>query len=284
MHLDLTPAVLVPAQAPKISFIFHHRPKDAREPEYRRLANPWGFAQWFREMTPYDQAFAKAYADRAMAWDQMLLEKAEAEPVPAQQGADEKSMAVIVQQLLKRWRNVRYDKRRGQRRPPSVMMAKLGADAANGTRTLSEELMVQALHLHRIINAAHQIGQKVHIENPICKPDVLTDRWPCSLDEQAVFLRDLEDLIPKVGRLRGDCDLAEMRAIMNDLFGENPTGAVFKSFNDQLGGRVVLGQSSSRTGSGRLNLGVAGVASSGVASSSRPAATRAHTYYGSRRE
>jgi hypothetical protein len=284
MHLDLTPAVLVPAQSPKTSVIFHHKPEDSREPEYRRLANPWGFAQWFKELTPYDQAFAKAYADRAMAWDRMLLEKAEAEPVPPQQRADEKSMAVIVHQLLKRWRNVRYDKRQDMRRPPSVMMAKLIADAANGTQTLSEELMVQALHLHRIINAAHQIRQKVHIENPTCKPDVLTDRWPCSLEEQAVFLHDLEDLIAKVARLRGDCDLAEMQAIMNDLFGENPTGAVFKSFNERLGQRVVLGQSSSRPGSGRLNLGIAGVTSSAAVSSPRPAATRPHTFYGSRRE
>lgn len=284
MHLDLTPAVLAPEYRPKTSAIFHHKPGDPREPTYSRWANPWGFAQWFKDQTPADQLFAKAFAERANTWRRMLAEKAAAEPVPPQQGAEEKSKAVIVLQLLKRWRNVRYDKRTGKRRPPSVMMAKLVADAANGTQTLSEELLAQTVHLHQVINAAHQLNQKVHIENPACKPDVLTDRWPCSLDEQAVFLHDIEDLIAKVVQLRGNCDLAEMQGIMNDLFGENPTGEVFKSFNEQLGRRIALGQSSSRPGSGRLDLGMASVAGSTAVAAPRSPATRPHTFYGSRRE
>jgi len=51
----------------------------------------------------------------------MLMEKAEAAPVPAQEGAHRKSKAVIALQLHKRARNVRYDNRRNRRRPPSVM-------------------------------------------------------------------------------------------------------------------------------------------------------------------
>jgi hypothetical protein len=281
MHIDLTPVVLAPTYLPRTSVIFHHKPEDQSEPEYRRWANPWGFAEWFKEQTPPDQAFAKAFAERAGQWERaMLLEKADAEPVPAQQAAHEKSKAVIVLQLLKRWRNVRYDKRKGMRRPPSVMMAKLIADSANGTQTLSEELLVQAHHMHQVIGAAHKTGQKVRVENPRCKPDVLTDRWPSNLDEQALFLHDLEDLIIKVSRLRDNCGLDEMRAIMIDLFGESPTGDVFKSFNENLGRRVVLGQSGSQPGTGRL----VGLASPAVASTPRAPLTRPHTFFGSHRE
>lgn len=284
MHLDVTPAVLAPEYRPKTSIIFHHKPEDSGELERRLWANPWGFAQWFKQQTPPDQVFAKAFAMRAGEWERMLLEKADAEPVPTQQEPHEKSKAVIVLQLLKRWRNVRYDKRNGVRRPPSVMMAKLVADAANRTQTLCEELLVQARHLRQVIGEAHRITQKVYVENPMCKPDVFTDRWPESLDEQAVFLRDLDDLVTKVARLHGDCDLAEMQSIMANLFGENPTGEVFKSFNERLGRSIALGQSAHRPGSGRLDLLKSGVVSSPAVLSSRAQATRPHTFYGSQRE
>ena len=281
MHIDLTPVVLAPEYLPKTSVIFHHKPDDPSEPEYRRWANPWGFAEWFKRRTPPDQVFSKAFAERAGHWERAaLLEKAAAVPVPAQQGAHEKSTAVVVLQLLKRWRNVRHDKRKGVRRPPSVMMAKLIADAANGTQTLSEELLVHAHHIYQVISAAHGVGQKVRVENPTCSPDMLTDRWPTSLDDQALFLRDLEDLILKVSRLRGDCGLDEMRAIMADLFGENATGDVFKSFNEALGRRVVLGQSASQAGSG----GLFGLATPALGSAPRAPQTRPHTFFGSRRE
>lgn len=255
MHLDVTPAVLAPQYLARTSVIFHHRPEEPHVPGRSLWANPWGFAKWFKEKTPQDELFARAYGARAYAFDRALLEKAATEPVPAQQSAEEKSKAVIVLQLLKRWRNVRYDNRTDMRRPPSVMIAKLVADAANGTTTLSEELEMQALYLYDVINSAHKAGQKVRVENPACKPDIFTDRWPASLKEQALFLTDLEDLLRKIKRLRGDCGLDEMRAIMNDLFGELPTGEVFENFNKQLGKRIASGQSSSRPGSGRLNLG-----------------------------
>lgn len=87
--------------------------------------------------------------------------------MPAQQAAHEKAKAVIVLQLLKRWRNVQYD-RRNVRRPPSVMMTRLVADAANNTETLFSELALQAAHIRRIVGNAHDRRQKVHVVNPRC--------------------------------------------------------------------------------------------------------------------
>ena len=81
------------------------------------------------------------------------LGKVDAEPVPTRLLHTRSSEAVIVLQLLKRWRNVRYDKRAG-RRPPSVLLSKLIADSANRTTTLSEELLYQARALKMFLEAA----------------------------------------------------------------------------------------------------------------------------------
>jgi hypothetical protein len=72
-----------------------------------------------------------------------------------------------------------------------------------------------------------------------------------------------------------------MQAIMMDLFGENPTGAVFKSFNEELGQRIRTGQSVYRPGSSNLDLAKTGlVLPAAVPSATRTPTTPKHTFYG----
>jgi hypothetical protein len=277
MHLDLTPAVLDATRPARTSIIFHHRPGDPSEPTYRLWANPWGFADWFRAQTPFDQAFALAFRKRASLIEgHAVLEKADSVPVQPQKEAHEKSKAVIVLQLLKRWRNVQYDPRKDYRRPPSVMIAKLVADAANGTETLFQELVVQAQNLRRVIGGADARGEKVRVTNPRCDEDVFTDRWPASRQEQRLFLSDLDRLLLKLAELP-ESDPDEMRTILTELFGETPTGAVFESYYRDLGQGIASGRSVYVPGSGRVfaSAAVAPLA----ASTMRP-----HTFYGRPRE
>lgn len=281
MHLDLTPAELIPQRDPNTSWIFHHKPETPDVLGYRLVANPFGFAEWFKAMTPLDHAFAEAFAKRAFDAERlMLVEKAEAEPVPEQEGAHQKSKAVITLQLLKRNRNVRYDNRRNWRRPPSVMMAKLVADGANTTTTLSEEVLHQARYIYGVIEAAHRQGQLVAVFNPRCREDCFTDRWPGGITEQRLYLDDLADFIGKMEYLRsGECGLAEMQEVMIDLFGENPTGAVFKSFNEQLGNRIRTG-SVYRSGTSNLDLGKTGLVVPAAPTVRSVPTTPKHTFYG----
>jgi hypothetical protein len=276
MHIDLTPSVLWTGLPARTSVLFHHKPGELHEPTYRLLANPWGFAEWFKAQTPLDHAFGAIFAKRAAVWEsEVLAKRADSVPIPAQQGAHEKSKAVIVLQLLKRWRNAQYDRRNG-RRPPSVMMAKLVADAANHTETLFQELELQARHMRRVIGMAHDTRQKVHVINPRCEHDILTDRWPASLDEQELFVRDLERLIARLVELPKS-DLGRMRGILTELFGENPTGAVFESYNRQLGQSIASGRSMHLAGSGR-------VLAAGAGLPARAVATPMHTFFGRPRE
>jgi hypothetical protein len=261
---------------PRTSVLFHHKPGDGLEPTYRLLANPWGFAAWFKEQTPLDHAFASAFAKRAAVWETAVLAKrADAVPLPAQQAVQEKAKAVIVLQLLKRWRNVQYD-RRNVRRPPSVMMAKLVADAANSTETLFSEVALQAAYMRRIVGDAHDRRQKVHVVNPRCEHDVLTDRWPASLDDQELFVRDLDRLIARLAELPRS-DLGRMRGILTELFGENPTGAIFENYTRELGRSIESGRSMHLPGSGRV------FAAAAVAPA-RAVATPRHTFFGRPRE
>jgi hypothetical protein len=277
MHLDLTPAVREAGRLERTSVIFHHRPENPHERSYRLWANPWGFAEWFRSQTPFDDAFSRAFSQRAALIEgQIVMDKAESVPIRPQQPAHEKSKAVIVHQLLKRWRNVQYDTRIDQRRPPSVMMAKLIADAANGTDTLFQELTVQAEHLRDAIDAAHARGHKVHITNPRCDDDVFTDRWPSTRQDQELFLRDLNRLTAQLNELPRS-EPGRMREIMAELFGEAPTGAVFENYYRQLGQGIATGRSLHVPGTGRVYTSALGAPSAAIA-------TRPHTFFGRPRE
>ena len=187
MHIDITPAVRRWGTPDRESWIFHDRPEAQDEPSSRLIANPYGFAEWFNEHTPPDEPFADFYVQRTTDYERALMAaEADAESVPDQEPPSKKSTGTIALQLLKRWRNVQYEYRSG-RRPPSIMMAKLVADAANQTNGLGEELLFQAEHLVREFRAAHVRKCLIRVTNPVCEQDVLTDRWPSSLHEQGIF-------------------------------------------------------------------------------------------------
>lgn len=285
MHLDITPAVLLGHLLPKTSVIFHHKPETPEVAGYSLLANPFGFADWFKRATPLDHAFAKAFADRASDSGLMIVaDRAEAIPVPDRKDAHQKSKAVIALQLLKRARNVSYDQRQHLRRPPSVMLAKFIADAANQTSTLTEEVLHQARRLHAMIDAAHRQRQAVEVRNPRCNDDRFTDRWPGSLREQELYLNDLQHVIGRMTFVaEGNCDLAEMREVMAGLFGENPTGAVFKSFAERLG-QIGGGRSVYQPRTSHLDLAKSSLTVPITAPNRQPVTTPRHNFFGRSRE
>ena len=246
------------------------------------VANPYGFARWFKAVTPVDYEFAEVFDERAREYERLALAKADTEDMPDQEPLHRKSKAVIVHQLMKRWRNMRYDQREA-RRPPSAMMAKLTADAANSTDTLSEELLHQARAMRDELKRWHAARLLIHVVNPACAEDVLTDRWPGSLREQAVFLADLDDLVAKAERLVVGCSLEEMREIMADLFGEVPADHAFKAFNERMGAAIRDGRSRYTPGSGRLSLPASGIVTGIAATPSVIRAAPRNTFFGTER-
>lgn len=278
MHLDVTPMLRRRRTPERESQLYHHRPETPREPGYRCIANPYGFAQWFQAKTPPDLDFAAEYESRSLNYERTaLMAQADSEPVPAQETPFRKSRAIIVLQLLKRWRNVQYDRRPG-RRPPSIMIAKLVADSANGTHSLSEELLHQARCMLAKFKQCHDDHQPIHVTNPACSADVLTDRWPGDIAVQEIFVHDLRNLVVKVEQLVAGRALNDMQKIMVELFGEVPTTDVFRALNQRTGDAIRQGRSRHVAGVGRIATPAIIAGGSGAFASDRP--TPRHTFYG----
>lgn len=176
MHLDVTPTVRLTGTVEKTGFIFHSKPEDPSEPKMSLYANPDGFARWFIGQTPPDRDFGTFFERRSLDYDReraILSKRADAAPVPEQCPAYQKSPAVIALQLIKRWRNLAYDKRHKNRRlPPSVLLAFYVASHANHTTSLAEELSHQVESILAIVGEAHDRGEKVFASNPMCREDI----------------------------------------------------------------------------------------------------------------
>jgi len=244
MHIDLTPAVLLSEREPRTSVIFHSKPEDPNVPKIRLLANPWGLAEWFKEMTPLEADLAKVYKDSARAYD-----RAPGEPVPDQAPAHLKSRALIGLQLIKRWRNVLYSKRDrvNLRWPPSVLLSKLVADHANRTKTLSEEVEHQARQVLLRLEAEKAGGRLIHEVNPRCREDVLTDRWPSEPRDQNLMIEDLREFAADMRLIRsGTLSIDKMGSILERMFGERPAKS---AVNDYM---FPPGQSRVEYGTGRV--------------------------------
>ena len=232
MHLDVTTAVLCPGREERTSYIFHSKEADRR----RLLANPFGFAKWFIGLTPVEENFGKFFESRSLDFNRVLLEtlaKTDSEPVPKQAPVYRKSRAVIALQLIKRWRNLAYDRRHANLRlPPSVLLAYYVAMNANQTRTLANELIHQVECLILALEDAERMNTTIRVENPACREDVLTDRWP-DRNDQRMFLKELREFLAKLYVLREGRPLAEMQRILEELFGEKPAREAVRKFSGQ---------------------------------------------------
>jgi hypothetical protein len=284
MHLDITPDLRRLYGGERECEIFHHKP-NANPPDSKLVpANPYGFAQWFKSKTPPEADFASFFARRSIAMDQRragkVVMRADGEDVPEQTPFYRKSKAVVVLQLIKRWRNVRYDKpdRRDQRRPPSILLAKLVADNAarfSGLSSLADALIGHVQAIRDTLKACSARQATIHETNPVYRPDVLTDRWPGNLFRQIEFIDDLTDFLGDLDDLRaGKHDIDGMRTLLGRLFGDKPVQAVVDDFRDEFVRRA-------REGTLRFSGATGAVAAPSLISSPAAAIIRPHNKFGS---
>lgn len=250
MHVDLTPAVLLPGRPARESTIFHHRAETPHIPGRHVTANPYGFAEWFKFNTPPEAVFGAAFSEYQA--HHRALAKAQTEPLPDQLQPHETSRALLSLQLTKRFRNLRYNDR-DQRCPPSVLLSKLIAEHKVQRTGFGVALLSHVTYIRGEFRAAQEAGRLYHAVNPVCPTDVLTDRWPGTLANQNVWCRDLDHYVAQLTiYVHGSPTLAQRQAILADLFGEHAARTAVLDFAKRMGRDKELGQSRYTPGSGRL--------------------------------
>jgi hypothetical protein len=280
MHVDLTPAELIPGREPRVSYIFHHRPEEPRTVGKRIVANPFGFADWFNQVTPRFHDFEKFFESESRAMDVLVSRAAQTEEVPEPIPTYLKSPVVIAHQLVKRFRNVQYDKREG-RQPPSVLLAFLMSGFAGTSGRPFVELLHQARSLRAYFEGHQNRGVLIHVTNPRCLEDVFSDRWPATLDEQGLFLKDLRYFVHQLERIEKDAPLDVIADVFARLFGEEVSKSVIREFADTTGRKIDDGALIIEHGSGRIDLGRSGIArAAAVAAPATVTGTPRHTFYG----
>ena len=270
MHLDMVPAWRDLTREEKVSFL-PHAPGGTRSRENcNYVGNSYGFAEWFKrqagEAGPYGQQFAKR------AWEYELRKvqaDADVQEVPEQTSPQEKGLTVIGLQLFKRFRNEAY-KKTDAKPPPSVILTKFAGDGSGQTTTLLDELSQQTDMMTKKLGECLRSDTILHVPNPICSDDILTDRWPQDRKNQEMLHRKLAHLKAGMECLKsGNLSLAEIKEVCAGIFGMEISRIVVERYADRL---------SSATKSHKASIGPRGRLFPAIAVGGTPVPK--HTFYG----
>ncbi|MFG6082635.1 nucleotidyltransferase [Paracoccus litorisediminis] len=277
MHLDLSPAVLLDERDPRRSHIFHSKLEEPRWKDTTILTNCFGFVAHYNERCPIDQMFAEDYGRLVRDADlqlQVMMKDADSVPVPVHSTiVGGKSAVTVALQLLKRNRNIRWLPR-NRRMPASVMFSCLSLEVAEAGRTIGQNLKVIAEHILDRLIRAKSAGELLHVENPVCRGDVFTDRWPVDHTDQDLLIGDMRLLLRQLAELFDDRRSFKDRSkTLEDMFGETVAKQVVDAFAVEMGQSV-------RSGSHLLGA-TGGILAAPTLVSAKPAAPR-NTFYGTK--
>jgi hypothetical protein len=279
MHLDITPTLLLAELDPRLSHLFHAKKEEPASKHLRLRMNSYAFCEWVNGMTPIDLSFEEAYGRRALAFDARAKRAdADVKPVPAHSTEEGgKSAKIVALQLLKRNRNLRYEKRSG-RLPPSVMMAKLTAETTTPGTNIAWALDAISLKLLEALEDAERSDVLIDVRNPRCEDEKFTDRWPEDHSAQRLYISDLKLFRTQLAALMSTkLSLPQKRDLLVEMFGVGPAQSAIDEYVESLGGAVE---------SGKRFVGPTGrvIPAAAAATSASPALARprGHTFFGTR--
>lgn len=245
MHLDVTPSIRHPYTPDRQSNIFHAKREESVSLHCTVPMNAYGFASWYEGRTPYEQHFAEAYNERLYRTaGRVVKADAEVDEVPEQRHLTIKNTATVALQLLKRARNIAYAEATG-RIPPSVMLSRYAGVAAAPNYTLSNMVIRQARMIVHDIRAAAECQRLLHVENPVYRDDVFTDRWPRDQADQKLLADRLDELVNGLEAIKaGRYDLEEIGDLLRGWFGKGVVSRVIARKNEEMGAAVRDGRQS----------------------------------------
>lgn len=276
MHLDVTPSELLDKRDPRYSNIFHAKPGTPANDHVRVQVNSFAFCDWFNATVVPNALFEAEYAKRASAANGLrFLAEADVKPVPGQVTLEGgKPTSVVALQLLKRNRNIRYDRRPG-RMPPSVMLSRFAGSTPTPSTSIAGALDNIAAAILQALEDAEARQQLIDVRNPKCQPDKFTDRWPENRAAQQLYILDLRLLRRQLAELMSDrLPLDKKRDLLIAMFGEGPARAAVDRYSQILSEAVRTGKRVA-SASGRVIPAVATAVGMPSITQARP-----HTFYG----
>lgn len=266
MSLDLSPAVLMPELPERTSTMFHHSRETGES--YWHIRNPKGFADWYLDGLEDEPDFGSFYQGRGL-----IMLRAETEPVPEPIPIYQKSRKTVGVQLIKRFRNNRFEKR-PHKGPPSVILTKLAKDAGHSFGGIYDELVAQAVFLDQML-----CEQPLKVVNPSCpEHDILTDRWPGGAAKQREFYLDVRHLQARLVELKTAKELRQKQVILADLFGERATAEAFNSLQKKYSELASEGKVPVNPATAGIALGVSGIAGAGAMARPTACVPRHHSH------
>ncbi|MGI2033846.1 nucleotidyltransferase domain-containing protein [Rhizobium panacihumi] len=280
MHLDISPVVRDYGFPDRQSHIMHAKGPQHGADDCRVPTNAYAFVEWYKRNTPNETVVRDAFRQRWLDAKGFAAD-AEVDDVPDQTHFGVKSMATLALQLVKRYRNIRYDDpRRAGRMPPSVMLAYYAAKTSRPGKTLTEALVGVCNAIIADTAYASARGRKLHVANPEYDKDVFTDRWPENVQQQNLFANDLRELVQGLEVLRaGKADLTKIPDWLREMFG----GRVVTSVIDRMAasnGSAIRSATQLYTPAGGVFAGVAALAAPAVAKTSPIIRSSSHTFFG----
>ena len=203
-----------------------------------------------------------------------MQKDAESLPVPEHSTVvGGKSAVTVAQMLIKRNRNIRWARRPG-RTPASAIIAALSLEVAEPGRTIAQNLQVIAQHILSRLLGSKSVGKLIHVENPRCRGDIFTDRWPENHAAQDTMIADVRLFLNQLAILLDDGrSLRERRDTLKAMFGEDVGQSVVDDLERDIGEAIRSG----RHGFGALG----GLAMSPTIAKAKPA-VKPSTFYGTR--
>ncbi|WP_160004743.1 nucleotidyltransferase [Rhizobium sp. 18055] len=280
MHLDISPVIRDYGYPDRQSHIMHAKGPNASSEDCRVPTNAYAFVEWYKRNTPNETVVRDAFQKR---WQETMgfAADADVDNVPDQTHFGVKSMATLALQLVKRYRNIRYDDpRRTGRMPPSVMLAYYAAKTSRPGQKLTDALIGLCNSMVVDIAFASARGLKLHMTNPEYSDDVFTDRWPESVQQQNLFASDLRELVGELELLRAHkADLNQMPEWLRNTFGDRVVTSVIDRIA-KTNGAAIKTSTQRYTSAGGLLAGGSALATPAMAKTSSIIKPSSHTFFG----
>jgi hypothetical protein len=184
-----------------------------RKSESWKHSNPKGYADWFESRCEL--------ALRLLIERRRLMAKAE--PIPPQEAAEEKAILKRVVQLLKRWRDVHYQ-REPQLAPISMVLTTMAAHAYGGEQTVTDALTSV---LNNFVSLIDSSTARVYVLNPANPKEDLSERWN-DLVQYRAFIDGVRDLHARWNKVLAANGIHKISNELEQLFGEPVRAAINK--------------------------------------------------------